>query len=94
MNDRRNYGMYALAAAIVVVGALIVGASLDSLVWLALVAACPLMMFFMMRGMRGQSMQGGRDQHHNERDEDPSPSSSSRGDPMRKHDHPSGPGRA
>ncbi|MDW4907830.1 DUF2933 domain-containing protein [Streptomyces sp. ADMS] len=52
--NQRNYGMYALAAAIVVVAALIVGASLDSLVWLALVAACPLMMFFMMRGMHGQ----------------------------------------
>ncbi|WP_373463558.1 DUF2933 domain-containing protein [Streptomyces sp. B4I13] len=29
------------------------GASLDSLVWLALVAACPLMMFFMMKSMHG-----------------------------------------
>ncbi|CAM5514024.1 DUF2933 domain-containing protein [Streptomyces chartreusis] len=55
MNDRRNYGMYALAAAaIVVVGTLFVGASLESLVWLALAAACPLMMFFMMRSMHGQ----------------------------------------
>ncbi|WP_327313175.1 DUF2933 domain-containing protein [Streptomyces sp. NBC_01235] len=79
MNDKRNYGMYALAAAIVVVGALIVGASLQSLVWLALVAACPLMMFFMMRGMRG-----GHGQHRDGQDEDP----------LRKHDHHSGPGRA
>ncbi|MEU2287522.1 hypothetical protein ABZ614_37400 [Streptomyces sp. NPDC013178] len=63
MNDKRNYGMYALAAAIVVVGALIVGASLESLVWLALVEACPLMMFFMMRSMRGQDMHGGHDHH-------------------------------
>ncbi|WP_406723530.1 DUF2933 domain-containing protein [Streptomyces sp. GD-15H] len=94
MNDRRNYGMYALAAAIVVVGALIVGASLESLVWLALVAACPLMMFFMMRGMHGQGMHGGHDDRPADRDADPSPSSSSRGDPMRKHDHHSGPGRA
>ncbi|MFI2368101.1 DUF2933 domain-containing protein [Streptomyces sp. NPDC018833] len=90
MNDKRNYGMYALAAAIVVVGALIVGASLESLVWLALVAACPLMMFFMMRGMHGQGMHGGQDQH---RDEDPSPSSSSRGDPIHKHDQHTGSGR-
>ncbi|MFI9151650.1 DUF2933 domain-containing protein [Streptomyces sp. NPDC053367] len=83
MNDKRNYGMYALAAAIVVVGALIVGASLQSLVWLALVAACPLMMFFMMRGMHGQDMHGGHDRHRDDRDLDP----------PRKHDHHTGPGR-
>ncbi|CAM5572893.1 DUF2933 domain-containing protein [Streptomyces aurantiogriseus] len=67
--NQRNYGMYALAAAIVVVGALIVGASLESLVWLALVAACPLMMFFMMKGMHGQDMHGGHSRDH--RDDDP-----------------------
>ncbi|TQK45140.1 DUF2933 family protein [Streptomyces sp. SLBN-118] len=84
MNDnKRNYGMYALAAAIVVVGALIVGASLQSLLWLALVAACPLMMFFMMRGRHGQDMHGGHDQHRGDRDEDS----------LQKHDHPTGPGR-
>ncbi|MEU2266686.1 DUF2933 domain-containing protein [Streptomyces olindensis] len=93
MNDKRNYGMYALAAAIVIVGALIVGASLESLVWLALVAACPLMMFFMMKSMHGQGMHGGHDEHRDDRDEAPSPSSSSREDPMRKHDHHTGPGR-
>lgn len=81
--NQRNYGLYALAAAIVVVGALIVGASLESLVWLALVAACPLMMFFMMRSMHGQDMHGGRDQHRDDRDEDP----------LHKHDHHTGPGR-
>ncbi|MFC4463572.1 DUF2933 domain-containing protein [Streptomyces xiangluensis] len=66
--NQRNYGMYALAAAIVVVGALIAGASLESFVWLALVAACPLMMFFMMRGMHGQDMHRGHsryDRHDN-----------------------------
>ncbi|WP_202918256.1 DUF2933 domain-containing protein [Streptomyces cavernae] len=99
MNDKRNYGMYALAAAIVAVGALIVGASLESLLWLALVAACPLMMFFMMRGMHGQGMHGhdmhgGHRQHGDDRDSAPSPSSSDRGDPMRKHDHHTGPGHA
>ncbi|MEU8570735.1 DUF2933 domain-containing protein [Streptomyces pathocidini] len=67
--NQRNYGMYAPAAAIVV--ALIVGASQESLVWLALVAACPLMMFFMMRSMHGEDMHGGRDQHRDDRDEDP-----------------------
>ncbi|ALV33553.1 DUF2933 domain-containing protein [Streptomyces sp. CdTB01] len=64
--NQRNYGMYALAAAIVVVAALAVGASLESLVWLALVATCPLMMFFMMKGMHGQDMHGGHS-----RDDDP-----------------------
>ncbi|WP_189935749.1 DUF2933 domain-containing protein [Streptomyces aurantiogriseus] len=83
MNDKRNYGMYALAAAIVVVGTLIVGASLESLVWPALVAACPLMMFFMMRSVHGQDMHGGHDQHRDDRDEGP----------LRKHDHHTGPGR-
>ncbi|WP_328840596.1 DUF2933 domain-containing protein [Streptomyces europaeiscabiei] len=84
MNDnKRNYGMYALAAAIVVVAALVVGASLESLVWLALVAACPLMMFFMMKGMNGQGMHDGRDQHRDDQDEEP----------LHKHDHHTGLGR-
>ncbi|AZQ40896.1 DUF2933 domain-containing protein [Streptomyces cyaneochromogenes] len=76
--------MYALAAAIVVVGALIVGVSLESLVWLALVAACPLMMFFMMRGMHGQDTHG-RDQHRDREGRDE--------DPLHKRDHHTGPGR-
>ncbi|QOV47389.1 DUF2933 domain-containing protein [Streptomyces chromofuscus] len=48
------------------------------MVWLALVVACPLMMFFMMRGMHG-----GNDQHRDDRDEDP----------LYKHDHHTGPSR-
>jgi hypothetical protein len=85
MNGNRNSGMYALAAAIVVVGALMVGASLESLIWLALVAACPLMMFFMMRGMHGQNtMHGGRDDQH---------SADSGEDPLSRQDRRSGPGR-
>ncbi|MET9041755.1 DUF2933 domain-containing protein [Streptomyces sp. NPDC003328] len=66
--NKRNYGLYALAAAIVVAALLIVGAPLQSLIWLGLVAACPLMMFLMMRSMRGQDTHGRDDQH---RDEDP-----------------------
>lgn len=51
-NDkRRNYGLYAIAAAIVVVGA--VGP----------VAACPLMMFFMMRGRHSQDGDGVQQDH-------------------------------
>lgn len=76
--NKRNYGMYVLAAAIVVVGSLLLGASLQSLIWLALVAACPLMMFFMMRGMHG-----GHTQHRDDRDEDW----------LYEHDHPTGPSR-
>jgi choline-glycine betaine transporter len=78
--NQRNYGMYALAAAIVVVGALMVGASLESLAGLALVAACPLMMIFMMKGMHGQDMHGGHS--HDGRDDDP----------LRKHDQHQHPG--
>ncbi|MCX4584084.1 DUF2933 domain-containing protein [Streptomyces sp. NBC_01481] len=78
MKNNRNYGLYAIAAAIVVVGALALGASLGSLAWLALVAACPLMMFFMMRGMHGGHGDG--DQHTDQ------------SDPLRKHDNHQHPG--
>jgi hypothetical protein len=80
--NKRNYGLYAVALAIVVVGAMALGAPLATLVWLALVVACPLMMFFMMRGMHGQDMHGGHG--HADRDEDP----------LHKHDHHTGPRRA
>jgi type III secretory pathway component EscV len=50
---RNNYGLYAIAGAIVVVGALWVGVPLGTLATLALILVCPLMMFFMMRGMHG-----------------------------------------
>ncbi|KOU59480.1 hypothetical protein ADK57_33325 [Streptomyces sp. MMG1533] len=59
---------------------MVVGASLGSLVWLALVAACPLMMFFMMKSMRGQDMHGG--DSRDDRDEDP----------LHKHDQQQHPG--
>ncbi|MGW5063641.1 DUF2933 domain-containing protein [Streptomyces sp. NPDC004096] len=69
--NKRNYGLYGLAAAIVFAGLLIVGAPLQSLIWLGLVAACPLMMFLMMRSMRGQDTHGSEDQHRDDRDEGP-----------------------
>ncbi|MGW3935221.1 DUF2933 domain-containing protein [Streptomyces sp. NBC_00024] len=53
MKNNRNYGLYAIAVAIAFVGALVLGMPLGSLVLLAVVVACPLMMFFMMRGMHG-----------------------------------------
>ncbi len=56
----KNFGLYAVALAIVVVGALWAGLPASTLLVLAVVLACPLMMFFMMRGMHGGD---GHDQH-------------------------------
>ena len=58
---RRNYGLYAIALAVIVVGALWAGLPAGSLALLAVIVACPLMMFFMMRGMHGD--QGGHGDH-------------------------------
>ncbi|MGW5664048.1 DUF2933 domain-containing protein [Streptomyces sp. NPDC003758] len=79
--NKRNYGLYALAVAIVIAAILIVGAPLQNMIWLALFVACPLMMFFMMRGMRSQDMHGGHEQHHDDRAEDP----------LHRHGHHTGP---
>ncbi|MBW8705528.1 hypothetical protein MBT84_38580 [Streptomyces sp. MBT84] len=81
--NKNNYGLYALAAAIVVAALLIVGAPLQSLIWLALVAACPLMMFLMMRSMHGQDTHGSDNHHRDDLDEDP----------LHKHDPHTGPSR-
>ena len=51
--NKRNYGLYAIAVAIAVVGALALGVPVSTLGFLALVLVCPLMMLFMMRGMHG-----------------------------------------
>ncbi|MGW0749111.1 hypothetical protein [Streptomyces sp. NPDC002587] len=61
MSTNRNHGLYALAAVIAFVGALALGVPLGSLAWLALVAACPLTMFFTMRGTHGSRGRGGHD---------------------------------
>jgi hypothetical protein len=63
MNAKNNYGLYALAVAIIVVGALAFGLPLASLLWVGVVLACPLMMFFMMRGMGGGSGSGHDSKH-------------------------------
>ncbi len=52
-----------MALAIVVVGALWAGLPVSTLALFGLVLACPLMMFFMMRGMHGAE----HDQHSPER---------------------------
>ncbi len=49
----KNLGLYAVALAIVVVGALWAGVPVGTLALFGLFLACPLMMFFMMRGMHG-----------------------------------------
>jgi hypothetical protein len=54
----RNFGLYAVALAIVVVGALWAGLPVGTLATFGLILVCPLMMFFMMRGMHG-----GQDSH-------------------------------
>ncbi|WP_405905354.1 MULTISPECIES: DUF2933 domain-containing protein [unclassified Streptomyces] len=87
MNTKqRNYGLYAVAAAIFVVGALALGLPVGTLFFLAIVLACPLMMIFMMRGMHGGGMQSGgtRDGHDDTMDQHPGPD----GDPLTKHDRP------
>ncbi|MFF8603123.1 DUF2933 domain-containing protein [Streptomyces sp. NPDC015232] len=78
MNNNKNYGLYAVALAIAFVGALALGVPVGTLALLAVVSVCPLMMFFMMRGMHGGGH--GDDQSMDERD------------PMRKHDHHQHPG--
>ncbi|MGW0137489.1 DUF2933 domain-containing protein [Streptomyces calvus] len=78
MNNNKNYGLYAVALAIAFVGALALGVPLGTLALLAIVAVCPLMMFFMMRGMHGGGH--GDDQPMDDRD------------PIRKHDHHQRPG--
>lgn len=59
MNRNPNFGLYAVAVAIGVVGALWVGVPAETLVVLAIALACPLMMMFMMGGMHG-GMHGGK----------------------------------
>ncbi|MEU5894207.1 DUF2933 domain-containing protein [Streptomyces sp. NPDC047461] len=58
MNNTRNYGLYAVVVAIAVVGVLALGVPLGDLAFLLIVLACPLMMFFMMRGTHGGDMHG------------------------------------
>lgn len=53
MTKNSNLGLYAVAAAVLVVGAVAFDVPLGSLATLGLILVCPLMMFFMMRGMGG-----------------------------------------
>jgi hypothetical protein len=60
MTKNSNYGLYAVAAAILIVGAVAFDVPLGSLAVFGLFLACPLMMIFMMRGMGGMGG-GGHD---------------------------------
>ena len=62
-NDKRP--LYALAAVIGIVGLVALGVPVSTVVLLAVLTACPLMMVFMMGGMHGGGMHGGHD-HTNE----------------------------
>lgn len=55
---RQNMPMYAIALAIVVVGALALGVPASSLMFGLLVLACPLMMLFMHGGHDGGGQHG------------------------------------
>ncbi|MET8326300.1 DUF2933 domain-containing protein [Streptomyces sp. NPDC005181] len=68
MNSNKNYGLYAIALAIALVGALALGVPIGTLAVLLVVFACPLMMFFMMRGMHGGDEMHGHDDMAEKRD--------------------------
>lgn len=57
MTRSPNLGLYAVAAAIAIVGALWVGVPAGTLAIVGIALACPLMMMLMMGGMMG--MHGG-----------------------------------
>ncbi|WP_341925185.1 hypothetical protein [Nocardioides psychrotolerans] len=71
-----NLGLYAVAAAIALVGALWFGVPAGTLAFVGIALICPLMMMLMMGGMMGgmHANGTGRQSHHdtdrsNERDE-------------------------
>jgi hypothetical protein len=59
---RQQWGLYAVALAILVVGLAWVGVPASTLLVAGLVLVCPVMMFVMMRGMHGGDMSG-HDRH-------------------------------
>lgn len=63
---RRQWGLYTVALAILIVGLVWVGVPASTLLIAGLILVCPLMMFLMMRGMHGGDMSGrqGHDSHH------------------------------
>ncbi|MGD9527818.1 MAG: DUF2933 domain-containing protein [Pseudonocardia sp.] len=61
MNKSINHGLFAVAVAIAVVGALWLGMPVSTIAVLGLVLVCPLMMMLMMRGMHGGDEGRGHD---------------------------------
>ncbi len=61
---RQPWGLYAIALAILVVGLVALGVPPSTLLFAALVLACPLMMLFMMGGMHGGHGGNDSDQDH------------------------------
>lgn len=59
----RRYRQFAIAAAIVLAGALWLGVRIETIAAVAVVLACPIMMLLMMGGMHGHG-QGDRAGHH------------------------------
>lgn len=55
---RRQWGLYAVAPAILIVGLVWAGVPASTLLIAGLILVCPLMMFVMMRGMHGGDMSG------------------------------------
>jgi hypothetical protein len=55
---RQQWGRYAMALAILVVGLVWAGVPASTLLFAGLILACPLMMFVMMRGMHGGDTSG------------------------------------
>ncbi|MDH6194274.1 hypothetical protein M2272_000895 [Mycobacterium frederiksbergense] len=55
---RQNFRWYALALAVVIVGAFAVGVPASTVVLALVVLACPVMMMFMMGGHGGRSNHG------------------------------------
>jgi hypothetical protein len=50
---RQPWGLYAIAMAILVVGLIALGVPANTLLFAAFLLTCPLMMIFMVGGMRG-----------------------------------------
>jgi hypothetical protein len=77
---RQPWGLYAIALAILVVGFVALGVPASTLLFAALVLACPLMMMFMVGGMHGGHDGARQDRELMRPDSD-------------RHDHESTPGR-
>jgi len=65
---REQLPLYALALAVLVVGLAFAGVPVETLFVAAIVLACPLMMFVMMRGMSHGDDRERREAHHDHDD--------------------------